>query len=101
MRACPNCATEVADDAVFCRKCGTALAETAGEERGAPAAINPPVRSRNVWAIPMIVIGFLTCLTVAFFEVTTYAVIFGFVGFAMFAFGGIIYLMSRVNRLQG
>ncbi len=46
----------------------------------------------------MIVTGLLICLTVAFFELTAFAVVLGFAGFMMFAVGGITYLMGSLQN---
>jgi uncharacterized membrane protein YvbJ len=98
MSACPNCANELAEDAIFCRRCGVEIesmrrAAVSGEDehRSRPG-------SRSFLCIPMIVTGLLICLTVAFFDVTAFAVILGFVGFMMFAIGGITYLMGSLQN---
>ncbi len=95
MRGCPNCATEVAEDAVFCRRCGMELtASNVSQSVGT----NPPSMLGRPFSVALIVTGLLVCLTAAFLEFTVYAVMIGFAGFAVFIFGGVRYLMHSVQK---
>ena len=83
---CPNCGSEMIDEAAMCVKCGTMVGEnnTNKNNEEKPTASGEKKKGLPAWAIVLIVLGGLGLLVVIAI------IVFAVIGIALFAFSTIL-----------